>query len=249
MPEDALPAASDTVLYSVDDGAALITLNRPHAMNAVTMAVEQLVDMTLGEADRDPAVRCIVITGTGKGFCAGDDIKVQWSDDAMKEAVAALGTPRVALTPMVEVLLQSNTPTIAAVNGPAIGWGMDLALMCDLRIASTSARFSQGYVRMGLVPDIAGFWVLPRLVGPAMGAQLLLTGETVDAQRSHALGLMSEVVEPDALMPRALELAHLIAANPSLAVAATKEGSSLSRCSVRARYGVPLAATGLCPRV
>ena len=185
----------DTIRYEVSDGIALLTLNRPDALNAVTMAMEALLEERLREADEDPAVRCLVITGAGRGFCAGDDVKVQWSDPAMTAAVDRLATPKVSMTPMVEVMLAATTPSIAAVNGPAIGFGMDLALLCDIRIASPAARFAQAYVRMGLVADLPGFWLLPRLVGPAMAAQLLLTGDIVDAAEAEAIGLVSQVVD------------------------------------------------------
>jgi enoyl-CoA hydratase/carnithine racemase len=213
----------DTIRYEVVDGVALVTLNRPAALNAVTMPMEHLLERRLRQADDDPGVRCIVITGEGRGFCAGDDVKVQWSDPAMTEALDRLATPRVGMTPMVEVLLRSSTPSIAAVNGPAIGFGMDLALMCDIRVASAAARFAQAYVKMGLVPDVPGVWLLPRLVGPAVAAQLLLTGDVIDAAEALAIGLVSQVVAAEDLMASALGLARRIAANPPLAVAATKE--------------------------
>ena len=213
-----------TVRYDVGDGIALLTLNRPDVLNAVTMEMEVLLEERLREADEDPDVRCLVITGAGRGFCSGDDVKVQWSDPAMTAAVDRLGTPKVSMTPMVEVMLAATTPSIAAVNGPAIGFGMDLALLCDLRIASPAARFAQAYVRMGLVADVPGFWLLPRLVGPAMAAQLLLTGDLVDAPEAEVIGLVSQVVEAEDLLPTAIGIAGRIAANPPLAVAATKEG-------------------------
>jgi enoyl-CoA hydratase/carnithine racemase len=216
--------SDDTISYEVDNGVALVTLNRPDALNAVTMSMEHLLEDVLRRADHDPEVRCIIVTGAGRGFCAGDDVKVQWSDPAMRGAIERLASPRVGVTSMVDVLLRSSTPSVAAVNGPAVGFGMDLALMCDLRVASTDARFSQAYVRMGLVADLPGSWLLPRLVGPAMAAQLLLTGDTVDAATAQAIGLVSMVVPPDELIPAALGLARRIAANPPLAVAATKEG-------------------------
>ena len=109
-------------------------------------------------------------------------------------------------------------------NGPAIGFGMDLALLCDIRIASATARFSQAYVRMGLVADVAGLWLLPRLVGPAIAAQLLLTGDIIDAAEAEAIGLVSQVVDAEDLLTTAIGVAGRIAAKPPLAVAATKEG-------------------------
>jgi enoyl-CoA hydratase/carnithine racemase len=216
--------SDDTVLYETDGAVAVVTLNRPQVLNAVTMPMEERLGEVLRRADEDESVRCIVVTGAGRGFCAGDDIKVQWSDQLMADALERLASPRGGLTPMVEVLLSSSTPSVAAVNGPAVGFGMDLALMCDIRVASTEARFAQAYIRMGLVPDVPGFWLLPQLVGRSVAAQLLLTGETVDAAAAAAMGLVSAVVRPDELLPTALATARRIAANPPLAVAATKEG-------------------------
>jgi enoyl-CoA hydratase/carnithine racemase len=216
--------ADETVHYEVADRVATVTLNRPEALNAVTMDMEKLLVERLREADADPGVGCILLTGEGRGFCAGDDIKVQWADPRMEESLARLGTPEVGLSPFVEVLLRGTTPTVAAVNGAAVGLGMDLALLCDIRVASPAAKFSQGYIRMGLLPDVAGLWLLPRLIGPSMAAELLLTGDIIDGHEALRLGLVSRLVEPDELVPAAAKLAGRIAAMPPLAVAATKEG-------------------------
>jgi enoyl-CoA hydratase/carnithine racemase len=212
-----------TVRCVVRDRIATITLNRPRALNAVTFDMEALLDETLREADADPGVGCIVLTGEGRGFCAGDDVKDQWGDPRMAEALVAVGSPRATITPFVATFLEMLTPTVAAVNGPAIGLGMDLALMCDIRIAADSARFSQGYVRMGLLPDVAGLWVLPRLVGPSNAAELLLTGEVIDGAEAARIGLVSRVVPDEQLHREAAAVAARIAAMPPLAVAATKE--------------------------
>ena len=228
-------AMSDPVLYAVSERVATITLNRPEARNAVTMEMEDLLIARWAEAEADPAVGAIVLTGAGQGFCAGDDVKVQWSDPRMKDAVESLGTSTVGLSPFVEVMLRSTTPSVAAVNGAAVGLGMDLALLCDVRLATPSARFSQGYVRMGLVADIAGLWLLPRLVGPSVAAELLLTGDLVDADRALAIGLVSRVVPAGELLADAGALASRFAAMPPLAVAATKE-------CLRRAVGVPTAA-------
>ena len=121
-------------------------------------------------------------------------------------------------------MLATTTPCIAAVNGPSIGFGMDLALLCDIRIAGPAARFAQAYVRMGLVADLPGFWLLPRLVGPAVAAQLLLTGDIIDAAEAKSIGLISQIADAENLLPTAMALAGRIAANPPLAVTATTEG-------------------------
>ena len=212
------------VLYEVTGRVATVTLNRPEVLNAVTMDMEDLLVERLQVADRDPGVGAIVLTGAGRGFCAGDDVKAQWDDPRMSQALELLGGPAAALSPFVDVLLRVTTPTVAAVNGPAVGLGMDLALLCDVRLAAPQARFSQGYVRMGLLPDIAGLWLLPRVVGSSAAAELLLTGDVVDAAQAAELGLVSRVVPAEGLVADAQRLAGRIAALPPLAVAATKEG-------------------------
>jgi len=225
-----------TVLYDVADRVATITLNRPHALNAVTLDMEDLIGARLEEADADGGVGCVLLTGAGRGFCAGDDVKEQWSDPRNDDAIALVGSPRGSVTPFVATMLGMLTPTVAAVNGPAVGYGMDLALMCDIRLASPAARFGQGYIRMGLLPDIAGLWVLPRLVGPALAAELLLTGDLLDGERAAACGLVTRLVPAEDLFAEAGALARRIAAMPPLAVAATKEAM---------RRAVGLGAGGL----
>jgi enoyl-CoA hydratase/carnithine racemase len=212
------------VLYDVADAVATITLNRPHALNASTMAMERELRHLFETADADAGVRCIIVTGAGRGFCAGDDIKAMWGNDEMAEGLQTMRGADAQLSPMAQTLLSMRTSTIAAVNGAAVGFGMDLALLCDLRVASTTARFGQLFVKMGLVADIGGFWVLPQLVGRSKALELLITGDLVGADEALRLGIVSRVVEPEALMTEARALAARIAANPPLAVAANIAG-------------------------
>lgn len=212
-----------TIGYEVTDRVAMVTLQRPESLNALTFEMEELLVSRLADADADPGVGCVVVTGAGRGFCAGDDVKAMWDNTQMADSLAGLATPRAAVTPLFEVMLGMLTPTVAAVNGPAIGIGMDLALLCDIRIASPQARFSQRYAAMGLVADLAGVWLLPQLVGRSAAAELLLTADIVDADRAADLGLVSRLVGADDLLPEAVQLARRIAAMPSLAVEATKE--------------------------
>jgi enoyl-CoA hydratase/carnithine racemase len=216
-----------SVLYEVNEAnqaIATVTLNRPEALNASTLAMERELRYLFETADADPDVRCIIVTGAGRGFCAGDDIKAMWGAEDMSEGLATMQGPQAQLSPMAQTLLSMRTPTIAAVNGAAVGFGMDLALLCDLRLASTTARFGQLFVKMGLIADIAGFWVLPQLVGRSKALELLTTGELIDAAEALRLGIVSRVVEPEALLPEARALAARIAANPPLAVAANVAG-------------------------
>ena len=214
-----------TIRYETqDDGVGTITLDRPDALNAATYEMEEELLEVLARADADPEVRALVLTGAGRAFCAGDDVKKAWGDPRMQATLAELAGPRPPMTPLVAGMLGSVTPTIAAVNGVALGIGMDLALLCDVRIASEHAKFAQLFVKMGLSTDVSGYWLLPRLVGASCAAELLLTGDTVDAAEAERIGLVSRVVAADDLVPEAHALAARIAANPPLAVRAIKEG-------------------------
>ena len=210
--------------YEVDAHVATITLNRPDKLNAATFDLgEQLIE-AFRVADADDDVRVVVLTGAGKGFCAGDDVEAAWGDPRMAETMAQLGGVRPPMTPEASAVLGTTKPTIAAVNGVAVGIGMDLAVMCDLRVASERAKFGLLYVKMGLMADVASYWRLPQLVGYERAAELLFTGEMIDAQEALRIGLVSRVVPGDELLPTALELAGRIASNPPLAVRHLKEG-------------------------
>ncbi len=217
-----------TVLYDTADRIATITLNRPDARNAATFEMEEELIHCFAEADRDPDVGCIVLTGAGKGFCAGDDVTKAWGDPRMEATLAELASPDPPITPLVGAMLSCDTPTIAAVNGAAVGIGMDLALLCDLRIASEYARFAQLYVKLGLMCDVTGLWLLPQIVGRARATELLVTGDMLDATDAERIGLVSRVVPADDLLPVARELAARVAANPPLAVRAIKQGLRLA---------------------
>jgi len=213
-----------TVLYDVTGRVATITLNRPDARNAATFEMEEELIHCFATADTDAGVGCIVLTGAGKGFCAGDDVTKAWGDPRMEATLAELAGPNPPVTPLVAAMWQCDTPIIAAVNGAAMGIGMDLALLCDLRIASEHARFAQLFVKLGLVCDVTGLWLLPQIVGRARATELLFSGDVVDAATAERIGLVSQVVDADQLLPVAHDLASRIAANPPVAVRAIKEG-------------------------
>ena len=212
------------VLYAVDGNVATITLNRPEKLNAATFDMADAFRAALADAVDDDAVRCIVLTGAGKGFCAGDDVEAAWGDPRMAATMTELAGENPPLTPEIAALLDCPKPLIAAVNGVALGIGMDFALACDIRYASERARFGQLFVKMGLMADVAGYWRLPQLVGPSAAAELLLTGDMVDAERALQIGLVSRVLPGDELVPAAHELAARIAANSAPALRYIKEG-------------------------
>ncbi|WP_420393033.1 enoyl-CoA hydratase-related protein [Acuticoccus sp.] len=198
---------TDPVLFEKGDGGiATITLNRPDTRNAISDAdvIEALLD-TLAAADRDIEVRALVLTGAGSAFSSGGNIKTMGKGGGLAEEVPAqtrrnyrYGIQRLPLA--FEAL---EVPVVAAVNGPAIGAGCDLTLMCDLRIASENARFAESFVKIGIVPGDGGAWLLPRVVGFSKACEMALTGDPVDAQEALACGLVSRVVPAEELMEAA----------------------------------------------
>ena len=212
------------VEYEIADYVATVTLNRPEAMNAITRESYAELERAFRDAHRNPDVRCVVLTGAGRAFCSGDDVKQIMLGEQRDETVSRLRDVRPRPTPAAAAVLECDKPVIAAVNGAAVGWGMDLALMCDIRIASEQAKFAELFIKRGLVADLGGLWRMPRVVGPSKAAELLFTGDVIDAAEAERIGLVSRVVAADALMPTAMELAAKIAANPPIAMRYMKEG-------------------------
>jgi enoyl-CoA hydratase/carnithine racemase len=206
------------LLYDVKDGIATLALNRPERLNALGDTLREDLHDAVVRAAGDEDARVVVITGVGKGFCAGGDVK------AMHEGKQAGATrsAREKIAPLRDQVLlalrDAPKPLIAAVNGPAAGAGMNLALACDIRLASTTARFGQTFVRRGLHPDWGGTYFLPRIVGMAKAAELIFTGEMIDAAEALRLGLVSAVHPPEELMPVTYALARKIADGPPLAI-------------------------------
>ena len=213
-------AEADELIVSRDGLVDVLTINRPDARNALTHRTYSLLE----RAVRETTARCIVLTGVDPAFCSGDDVKqvMGGGDKAPDVGSAARGGPR--LTPAADALLHTNVPIIAAVNGAAVGWGMELAMMADIRVASERARFGELFVLRGLVSDVAGLGRLAQLVGRERAAELLFTGTVVDADEAFAIGLVSRLVPHDELLATSMELAHRIAANPPLAVQQLKAG-------------------------
>ena len=207
--------------YEETDNIGVITLNRPESMNALTYQLY----MELEDAVRDSQARVLIITGAGRAFCSGDDMKQILGGTAAPPAESIeRGRRTGGLTPAADALLHTDIPVIAAGNGPAVGWGMELALMADIRVAAEGAKFGELFVVRGLCCDAPGLGRLAQLIGREAAAELLFTGEVIDAARAREIGLVSRVTTREELMPAALRVAEKIAANPPLAVRAIKAG-------------------------
>jgi len=219
------------IIYTVKEGIATITFNRPKTMNSLTHRSHDELESAIAEARDNNEVRVLVITGSGRGFCSGDDVKTLFlgEDGLAKEPMEARrarqfkemqGAHRAG---GAGELMLINKPTIAAVNGAAVGYGCDIALMCDMRVASENARFGEVFLRVGMCPD-QGMLLLPRLVGLAKAYELMLTTDVIDAQEAERIGLVNQVVPQEDLENATMALATKIAKKSPLAVQLTKEG-------------------------
>lgn len=224
----------EPVLYENQDGIVTLTLNRPETRNPVSDddIMEALLD-ALAQIDRDQSMRAVILTGAGSSFSSGGNLKKMGDAGGLNDKLPAqtrrnykFGIQRLPLA--FEAL---DVPVIAAVNGPAIGAGCDLACMCDIRIASETARFAESFVKIGLVPGDGGAWLLPRIVGFSKACEMALTGDAVDAQEALSIGLVSKIVPGASLMEAARAMATRIAANPPHAVRMTKRLLRASRDS------------------
>ena len=223
--------------YTIQDHVATITLNRPEVMNALNREMYAELEQAFRDAHRDPEVRCVVLTANGRAFCSGDDVKQIMLGEQRDATVTRLRDAKPKPTPAAAAVLECDKPVIAAVNGPAVGWGMDLTLFADIRIASQNAKFGELFIKRGLVADIGGLWRLPRVVGPSKAAELLFTGDVISADEALAIGLVSRVVPPEELLAAANEIARKIAANPPIAMRYMKEGLRKSLYSSMAEMG------------
>lgn len=216
---------STPIRFEVDGAVAVLTLDQPASMNAITdeVTVDALCER-FEQVQRDASIRALIITGAGRVFSSGGNIKHmrERSGSFAGDAIAVRNGYRRGVQRIPRALSEFEVPTIAAVNGPAVGAGLDLALMCDLRVASERATFAESFVRVGIVPGDGGAWFLPRIVGWARAHEMALTGETIDAEMALQWGLVSRVVAPDELMVTARALADRVAANPPHAVRLTK---------------------------
>jgi enoyl-CoA hydratase/carnithine racemase len=231
---DTTPTSADTaaeneghgpeVLYEVADHIATITLNRPHRRNAISVRMLQLLGDLLAQADVDGDVRVILLTGAGKGFCSGLDIKDAMAGSGIGGTGGGGGGGSFMQTrnlPTV-ILQEMDTPIIAVLNGAAAGYGLDLALGCDMRLMASSATLLPGFAKRGVVPESGGTWYLPRLLGWAKAAEVSYLGRDLDAAEAERIGLVNRAVPDDELMALAHEWAGEIAANAPLAIRAMK---------------------------
>lgn len=224
QPTAAAKSRDDEVLYELRDGVATVTLNRPERLNTISREMLMLLGQLLLRADADPAVRVVVLTGAGRAFCAGLDL-----NDATKgsgigsqsDANTAMTTLDLKTAPPT-ILFNMEKPTICALNGSAAGYGMDMALGCDIRIMADGAKFAAAFVKRGIVPESGGTWFLPRMIGWAKAAELIFTGRTLSARESLDMGLANEVVAAADLPARVNAVAAEIAGNAPLAVQAAK---------------------------
>ena len=212
----------ETVRLERADGVATLTLNRPDRLNSFTVAMHGEVRAALDEVAADTAVRCLVLTGAGRGFCAGQDL----ADRAVAPGSEALDlgfSIENYYKPMLLRLRRLRMPTVCAVNGVAAGAGANIPFACDLVIAARSASFIQSFSKLGLVPDCGGTWWLPRLVGPARAMGLALLGDKLPAAQAEEWGLIWRCVDDDQLMPSALALARQLASGPTRGYVRTRE--------------------------
>ncbi|MDN3023303.1 enoyl-CoA hydratase-related protein [Streptomyces sp. S.PB5] len=210
--------------YTVTDQVSYLTLNRPEALNALTPGGRDRLIELLAEASADPEVRAVVLTGAGRGFCSGADLRGTSASAAGERIPGDVArTLRLGAQRLIAAVLDCEKPVIAAVNGTAAGLGAQLALACDLVLAAESARFIEVFVRRGLVPDGGGAYLLPRLIGPQRAKELMFFGDALTAADAERLGLVNRVVPDGELDKTAREWATRLAAGPTRALALTKQ--------------------------
>jgi enoyl-CoA hydratase/carnithine racemase len=211
------------ILYVKENGIALITMNRPEKRNALSPGLFQGIFNSVEDAAKDDEMKVIIITGKGEAFCSGADVKSMAAGELQRKPETPPEQPEpVRRAPFALQFRECPKPIIAALNGVAVGVGLDLALSCDIRIASDKARMTVGYVRRGMVPAAGSAWYLPRLLGMDRALKVIWTSEMIDAMEAEKLGLVTMVVPHDELESAALELAEEIAKAPTLAVQAAK---------------------------
>jgi 2-(1,2-epoxy-1,2-dihydrophenyl)acetyl-CoA isomerase len=224
----------ETVRLDVADGVATLTLNRPDRLNSFTVAMHGEVRAAIDEATGDPAVRCLVLTGAGRGFCAGQDL----SDRAVAPGAAPVdlgASIENYYKPLLMRLRGLDMPTICAVNGVAAGAGANIPFACDLVFAAKSASFIQSFSKIGLIPDCGGTWWVPRLVGPVRAMGLALLGDKLSATQAEEWGLIWRCIEDDELMPTVMTVARQLAAGPT-------RGYVRTRQAIERALQLPLAA-------
>ncbi|BCW90108.1 Short-chain-enoyl-CoA hydratase [Alphaproteobacteria bacterium SO-S41] len=223
--KDLIPISDFTALrYALVDHVATVTLDRPEVRNALDRRAYDELEAAFRHIHADPEVRAAIVTGVDPAFCSGEDVKAMMTGAQKEASVKRLTSGAAGTTPAAAAVLDCAKPVIAAVNGVAVGWGCELALFADIRIASEHARFGEIFIKRGLITDVGGLSRLPALVGPSRAAELLFTGDIIGAAEAERIGLVSRVVPHGELLAAATELAKKIAANPPLAIVAMKEG-------------------------
>lgn len=214
------------VHYAAANGVATLTLNRPENRNAIG-AQQDCLDLieAIRRAEEDAGISCIVLTGAGASFCAGGNLKGMQT----RSGIGRLGTPEATRTNyrrgvqrVIRALWDCEVPMVAAVNGHAIGLGLDIACICDIRLAAESARFASSFVKVGIVPGDGGAWILARAIGLSRASEMILTGDTIDARTAESYGLVSRVVPAEQLLNEAQAVARRIAVNPAKALRLAK---------------------------
>ena len=212
----------ETIVFDIDQSVATVTLNRPEAMNALTIQMaEEFVDALI-RCGADPDVRAVVVKGAGRGFCAGGDVKA-FAESLKADPLTAIRALAMRLHAGVAEIRRVEKPVIAQVHGVAAGAGMSLALACDLTVASQSAQFIMAYARVGLSPDGSSTYFLPRLVGPKKALEIFYFGDPIDASEAQTLGLVNRVVPDGELEKETRALAQRLARGPTLAFGRAKE--------------------------
>jgi 2-(1,2-epoxy-1,2-dihydrophenyl)acetyl-CoA isomerase len=217
----------ESIRFSIDSGIAVLTLNRPERLNSFTQAMHLEVRDALDKLEADKSVRVLLLTGAGRGFCAGQDL----NDRAVEPGAAGVDLGESVekfYAPLVLTLKNLPMPVICAVNGVAAGAGANLALACDIVLAAQSASFIEAFCKLGLIPDTGGTWHLPRLVGPARAMGMALLGEKLSAEKAEQWGLIWRAVADEDLMDEAMELARHFATAPTKGLALTKRALQAS---------------------
>lgn len=214
-----MTSAYRTIRLHIAERVAELTLDRPAALNALTLEMANELQHAVKHVAADPDARALLLTGAGRGFCSGADL----GGDAAGEAVDVGASLEAHFNPMLETLLAMQKPFIVAVNGPAVGAGFSLALAADLTLAARSAYFVQAFVKVGLVPDLGSTWLLPRHIGRARAMALMMLGETLPAETAKEWGMIYDVVEDDELLTAARNLAGRLAQGPTRSYALLRE--------------------------
>ncbi|NOX51362.1 MAG: enoyl-CoA hydratase/isomerase family protein [Gammaproteobacteria bacterium] len=221
-------SSTDELLVEQVGFVVTMTLNRPERLNAISREMLQELSAKMVEADKDPDVRCIILTGAGRGFCSGLDLidtSDRMNDSEKKGTTKGSNRPRQLFDlrdAPINVMWHTDTPIICAINGAAAGYGMDLTLLCDMRIMADNAKLAAITAKRNVVPESGGTWLLPRLVGWAKAAELYYRGRIIGAQESLEIGIVNEVVAKEDLMATAMQWAQEVAENAPMAVQTTK---------------------------